>query len=167
MEIQVQRYQRNKVLGNSESAQLYYLKFVPGKSRTHTDESIAKSMERIGSLSIDDVLHCNRAMTREIRTLLAQGDKVHIQGLGTFFLSFNCTGTEEEKDCTVRNIHKVNVRFKPDNTFRLVNDSTVATRGAEGCVKFAIKGETTTGSSGGGNDDGGDDSGGGWIDPTA
>jgi len=31
---------------------------------------------------------------------------------------------EQEKDCTVKNISRVNLRFKVDNSLRLANDST-------------------------------------------
>lgn len=45
---------------------------------------------------------------------------------------------EVEKDCTVKNIKRVNLRFKVDNTLRLVNDSTADTRGGNNNISFEI-----------------------------
>ena len=49
-----------------------------------------------------------------------------------------CPGVEVEKDCTVKNIKRVNLRFKVDNTLRLVNDSTADTRGGNNNISFEI-----------------------------
>lgn len=173
MSIPVMRCKRHKIMSDSTSPKLTYLRFVPGHSRTYTEEDIAKRMEVTSSISVEDVLHVMRGFKRELKSILQKGDKVKINGLGTFHLSFNCTGTEDEKECTVRNIRKVNIRFSVDNTLRLVNDSTAGTRGAANNVEFYIKGDTTvtdtnTDSSGGtGDDTGGGDSSGGFVDPTA
>ena len=127
MSIPVQRCKRNKILGDQASPELFYLKRVPGHTRSFT---------------IDDV--------------------------GTFHTTFNCTGAEEEKDCTVRNIRKVNVRFSVDNSLRLVNESNATTRAASNNVEFFIKGETaTTGNNPGGNENPGGGGGDDWQDPDA
>lgn len=169
MSIKVLRYKRHTIWGNEASPQLYYLKPDPGSFRVQTLETIARDIELIGSMSTDDIVHVMRAFTRRLRLALTEGDKVKIDGLGTFFMTFNCTGSEEEKDCTVRNIRKVNIRFKPDNTLRLANDSTATTRNADNNVKFQIKGEAAE-TSNNTNPGGGDNPGGGgddWEDPSA
>lgn len=166
MTVLLNRYQRYKIIGDATSPLLYYLKPAPGSFRVRSLEDLARDIELIGSMSRDDIVHVVSAITRRIKTVLIEGDKVKMDGLGTFYITFNCKGTEEEKDCTVRNIHRVNIRFRADNTLRLVNDSNATTRGADNNVKFAIKGETdTTSSVGGDNSGGGDD--GGWVDPSA
>ena len=167
MSIPVVRYQRNKKLGDETSPQLYYLRPAPGYSRSITLEEMAADIEQIGSMSTDDIVHVASAIGKRLRSTIVRGDRVKIDGLGSFFLSFNTEGTEKEEDCTVRNIFKVNIRFKPEKGLRLVNDTTAQTRSANN-VKFHIKGETsTTGNTGNGNDDGGDDDGGFTPDPNA
>lgn len=158
MGIPVARYKRNKRIGDTSSPELYYLKRVAGHTRTQSLEDVAREIETIGAMSVEDVVHVMQAFVRRLRIVLTQGDKVKIDGLGTFHTTFNCEGTEEEKDCTVRNIHRVNVRFAVDNTLRLVNDSISSTRGGENNVQFYIKSDA--GSAAGGGDDDDD-----YVDP--
>ncbi len=165
MSIPVTRYLRNKILGDDTSPQLYYLRPAPGYSRTLTLEQLAADIEQIGSMSTDDIVHVASAIGKRLKNAIVQGDKVKIAGLGTFFLSFNSEGTEEMKDCTVRNIYKVNIRFKPEKGMRLINDTGAATRSPNN-VSFYIRGESTTGDNNPGDDDGGDD-GGFTPDPNA
>lgn len=150
------RYKRHKVMGDNSSPELTYLKAVPGHSRTLTEQDVAEETEALGAMSAEDVSHVLRAFTRSMRKILVRGDKVKIPGLGTFYTTFNCEGTTDEKDCTVRNIHRVNIRFAVDNTLRLVNDSTASTRGGSNNVEFFIKNDAQPagGNSGGGGDDG-------------
>lgn len=160
MEVKVKKVKRNKNVGDPNSPQLYYLERVPGMARTNTLEDIAQEVELIGAMSAEDVLHVLRSAARQMKGILAKGDKIKINGLGLFYTTFSCHGSQTEEECTVRNIHKVNVRFRVDNTLRLVNDSTAPTRGTNN-MKFAIKGETTAS---GGNNPGDDDD---WEDPNA
>lgn len=166
MSIPVQRYKRFKNLGDQTSPELFYLKPVPGYARSYTIDDVAAETETVGALSAEDMVHSLKAFIRSLRKILVRGDKVKIDGLGTFHTTFNCIGTEDEKDCTVKNIRKVNVRFSVDNTLRLVNDSIATTRNAANNVEFYIKGDTVTSSTGGNNNSGGGDDG-GWVDPSA
>ena len=78
-----------------------------------------------------------------------------IDGLGTFHITLSSEGTEKEKDCTVRCIRKVNVRFVADKALHLVNTSHTTTR-SENNVDFVLagKGDAKGGSEGGGADGG-------------
>lgn len=177
MPVPVKRYQRRKVLSDKSSELLYYLRQEPGSFKTITLKTIAQRMERVGSLTAQDARHVFENFMVEIRNELIEGNKVKIEGLGTFQMTFSMNGTEEEKDCTVKKIKRVNIRFSVDNALRLANDSTATTRGSSNNVLFYIKGETTPASTNeddnnnpgdtpggnGGND--GDD--GGFIDPAA
>lgn len=176
MSIPVQRYQRNKILGDPTSPELFYLRPIPGQTRSYTISDVAKEAEAISSISAEDMVHATQSFVRSLRKILVRGDKVKIDGLGTFHTTFNCVGTEDEKDCTVKNIRKVNIRFTVDNTLRLVNDSIATTRGADNNIEFYIKSDVaaTSGNGGNGNGgnnpdpnpgDGGDD--GGFVDPAA
>lgn len=167
MAIPLMRCKRHKIWGDDTSPELNYLKVVPGHSRTLSTKDVAEETEAIGAMSAEDVDHVMQSFVRSLRKILTRGDKVKIDGLGTFFTTYTCEGTVEEKDCTVRNIKRVNIRFAVDNTLRLVNDSTATTRGSKNNVEFYIKtdaaatGSDNQGGSGGGGDDGG------FVDPDA
>lgn len=169
MAVPVKRYQRRQLMGDATSPLLYYLKQESGSFKTSDIESIAREIETTGALSAEDVTHTMKAFVRQLRKSLVEGNKVKVDGLGTFYITFRSTGTEKEKECTVKNIRKVNIRFAVDNTLRLVNDSIATTRSADNNVKFYIKGDTETDASGDGDDTGGGNSGGGdeFIDPSA
>lgn len=86
--------------------------------------SLAREIESIGSLSVEDVEHVMQSFVRSMKKVLVAGNKVKVDGLGIFYTTLTCPGVELEKDCTVRNITRVNLRFKVDNALRLANDST-------------------------------------------
>lgn len=166
MGVPVRRFQRRLNVGDATSPMYYYLRQEPGSFKTYTIRTLSKRIEVTGSLSAQDVTHSVDAFIRELKEQLAEGNKVKIDGLGTFYITFACTGTEKEKDCTVKNISRVHVRFKVDNEFRLANDSTATTRGIDNNVKFYIKSDANTSSSSDpGNTGGkGDDD---YVDPKA
>ncbi len=163
MSIPLERYQRNRIMADPQSEELTYLRMQPGYSRTRTLEDFASDIELIGSMSREDVVHVLRSATRLAKSTLTEGDKVKWDGLGIFYLSFNCNGITDPEECTVRNIRKVNIRFRADSSMRLVNDSTATTRNAENNVKFHIAGANSSGNNSGGNN--GDDDGGGGFTP--
>lgn len=166
MSISVMRYARHKKLGDTGSPMLTYLKRVPGRTRTYTTKDVAEEAEALGALSTEDVVHAMNSFVRSLRKILVKGDKVKIEGLGTFFSSFNCNGSEDPDQASVRNIRRVNVRFAVDNTLRLVNDANASTRGAANNVEFALVRVDESGTALP-PDDGGDDGGGDIIDPDA
>ena len=86
----------------------------------------------------------------QLRLSLTQGDKVKIDGLGTFHITLSSEGAEKEKDCTVRNIRRVNVRFVADKALQLVNTSHATTRG-ENNVDFILAGKGDGEDADGGN----------------
>lgn len=165
MAIPLMRYQRHKIMGDVNSLVLNYLKAVPGHTRLYTIKDVAHETEVTGGMSAEDVTHVMQSFIRSLRKILVRGDKVKIDDLGIFYTTFNCEGTEDEKDCTVKNIKRVNVRFAVDNTLRLVNDSNATTRGAANNVEFYISGKVPQpGNNAGGSEDGDDDE---YIDPNA
>ena len=88
---------------------------------------LADAIEANSSLTAGDVKHSIEAFVEQLRLSLTQGDKVKIDGLGTFHITLSSEGTEKEKDCTVRSIRRVNVRFVADKALRLVNTSHTTT----------------------------------------
>lgn len=136
--VPVVRYSRNKKIGDKNSPLIYLLRPKPGDAKIYTIDLLASEIEAIGSLSVEDVIHVMKSFVRAMRKVLVSGDKVKVDGLGIFYTSLTCPGVEVEKDCTVKNIKRVNLRFKVDNTLRLVNDSTADTRGGNNNISFEI-----------------------------
>ena len=73
-------------------------------------------------------------------------------GLGAFEGTLTCLPGETEKECTVKNIKRVNVRFIPDKAMKLVNASRSMTRSPNN-VTFAMASAGVP--EGGGSGDGG------------
>ena len=162
MNVLVERYQRRKYVNQEDSQMLYYVRQKSGTVRVMDVNKLADAIEANSSLTVGDVKHSIEAFVEQLRLSLTQGDKVKIDGLGTFHITLSSEGTEKEKDCTVRSIRKVNVRFVADKALRLVNTSHTSTRG-ENNVDFILagKGETENEGSGGGGGNTGGGSGGG------
>ena len=129
--VTVVRYKRRKRIGDEKSPMVYALKLKSGEAKIYSIETLAREIESIGSLSVEDVSHVMKSFVRAMKKVLVAGDKVKVDGLGIFYTTLTCPGVEQEKDCTVKNISRVNLRFKVDNSLRLANDSTATTRGGE------------------------------------
>ena len=157
--VPVVRYSRHKKVGDNTSPLIYMLKQKPGDAKMYTIDMLANEIESIGSLSIEDVSHVMKSFVRAMKKILVAGNKVKVDGLGIFFTTLTCPGIAEEKDCTVKNIKRVNIRFQVDNTLRLVNDATASTRGGNNNILFELASATTAPDSGGkpGEGGGGDD----------
>ena len=155
MNVLVERYQRRKYVNQPDSQMLYYVRQKSGTVRVMDINKLANAIEANSSLTAGDVKHAIEAFVEQLRLSLTQGDKVKVDGLGTFHITLSSEGAEKEKDCTVRSIRKVNVRFVADKVLQLVNTSHATTRG-ENNVDFilAAKGD------GEGDDDGNSGSGG-------
>lgn len=149
--VTVVRYSRHKKLGDDSSPLIYLLKQKAGSSRMYTIDLLAREIESIGSLSIEDVTHVMNSFVRAMKKVLVAGNKVKVDGLGIFHITLNCPGVEAEEDCTVKNIKRVNLRFQVDNTLRLVSDSVATTRGGENNILFELETPKKEGGSGGGD----------------
>ena len=156
--VTVVRYKRRKRLGDDKSPMMYLLKPKAGESKIYSIDSLAQEIESIGSLSVEDVSHVMKSFVRAMKKVLVAGNKVKVDGLGIFYTTLTCPGVEQEKDCTVKNITRINLRFKVDNSLRLANDSTATTRGGE--KKSVAGGNGGDGSDDDGKGDGGEPGGG-------
>ena len=171
MNVLVERYQRRKYVNQPDSQMLYYVRQKSGTVRVMDINKLADAIEANSSLTAGDVKHAIEAFVEQLRLSLTQGDKVKVDGLGTFHITLSSEGAEKEKDCTVRSIRRVNVRFVADKALRLVNTSHTSTR-SENNVDFVLagKGEAENEGSGGegGNTGGGTGGGSGEApDPAA
>ena len=126
---------------------------------------IAQDIEALGGMSAEDVEHVGKAIVRQMRQTLTDGNSVRLDGFGIFHTTFKCRATEVAKDCTVKNIERVNIRFKVANTLRLANDSIATTKGGPNNIVFELVTEDSKPSAGGGSSSGGSGEGdGGGLD---
>ncbi len=165
--VTVVRYQRHKKLGDKTSPIVNTLKRKNGDAKVFDIKRLANEIEDLGSLTVEDVEHAIKSIVRGMKTILCDGNKLKLDGFGTFYTTFHCKATENEKDCTVRNIDRVNIRFKVDNTLRLVNESIATTKGTANNLVFDLEvpktdknGGSTSGGSDSGNTGGSTDTGG-------
>ena len=151
MNVLVERYQRRKYMSQENSPMLYYVRQKSGTVRVMDVEKLADAIEANSSLTAGDVKHAIEAFVEQLRLSLTQGDKVKIDGLGTFHITLTSDGTELMKECTVRSIRRVNVRFVADKALKLMNASHTSTR-SENNVEFVLasKGDTEGENAGGG-----------------
>ena len=150
--VTVVRYKRRKRISDADSPMVFALKPKSGESKIYSIEALAREIETIGSLSVEDVSHVMKSFVRAMKKVLVAGNKVKVEGLGIFYTTLTCPGVELEKDCTVRSITRV-------NSLRLANDSTATTRGGDNNMVFELLSDKKNAS----GDDGGspDGSGGG------
>ena len=137
MDVLVERYQRRKYVNQEDAPLLYYIRQKSGNVRVMDVDTMATAIESKSSLTAGDVKHTIEAFVEQLRLSLTQGDKVKIDGLGTFHITLTSDGTETMKDCTVRSIRRVNVRFVADKALKLMNSSHTSTR-SENNVNFVL-----------------------------
>lgn len=154
--VTVVRYKRRKRIGDDKSPMVFALKPKSGEAKIYSIEFLAREIESIGALSVEDVSHVMQSFVRAMKKVLVAGNKVKVEGLGIFYTTLTCPGVEVEKECTVKNITRVNLRFKVDNSLRLANDSTATTRGGDNNMTFELYTDKKSASGGNGSGDSGD-----------
>lgn len=166
----VVRAKRYKKVGDKESGVVYTLRRKAKDAKLYDLARVAADIEALGGMSAEDVEHVGKALIRQIRQTLTDGNSVKIDGLGIFYTTFKCEGVDTPEECSVKNITKVNLRFRVANTLRLVNESVATTKGAMNNIEFQLVSEdgsssgssssgndNTSGGNSGSTDDGGDD----------
>lgn len=97
MNVSVERYQRRKYVSQENSPMLYYVRQKSGTVRVMDVEKLADAIEANSSLTAGDVKHAIEAFVEQLRLSLTQGDKVKIDGLGTFHITLCSEGDREGK----------------------------------------------------------------------
>lgn len=164
----VVRTLRRKQIGDPNSPMVYTLRRKPKDAKIFDLARIAKDIEALGGMSCEDVEHVGKAIVRQMRQTLSDGNSVRLDGFGIFHTTFKCRATEQAKDCTIKNIERINIRFKVANTLRLTNESVATTKGAANNIVFelvdlnptsgSIVDDSGSGTIPGGNDGGNDGS---------
>ena len=77
--------------------------------------------------------HTIEAFVEQLRLSLTQGDKVKIDGLGTFHITLTSDGTEVKKDCTVRSLSLIHISPQPAQAQETVPlNHSIALKGING-----------------------------------
>ena len=63
-----------KKIGDDKSPMVYVLKPKPGESKLYSIESLAREIESIGSLSVEDVEHVMQSFVRSMKKVLVAGE---------------------------------------------------------------------------------------------
>lgn len=155
MKVSVERYQRKKYAGKTDSPTLFYLRQKAGDGKTMTTQDLTQEIQDNSSLKKGEVLHVVEEIIDQIIKNLTKGNKVKLNGLGTFHMTLNSLGSATEKDCTVKSISKVNIRFMADKEIKLVNGSSINTR-SPNAIEFTLDSKEKEPSDGGSDGDGGD-----------
>ena len=92
--VTVVRYKRRKRIGDEKSPMVYALKLKSGEAKIYSIETLAREIESIGSLSVEDVSHVMKSFVRAMKKVLVAGDKVKVDGLGIFYTTLTCPGVE-------------------------------------------------------------------------
>jgi predicted histone-like DNA-binding protein len=158
MDVLVERYQRRKQVSDKNSPKLFYLRQIPKTCGKVDTKTLAAAVQKNCAMTKGDVKHVIEALVEEIQANLANGNKVKLDQLGTFHMTFRCPGVETSDKCTVKNITRVNIRFVPGKELRLVNGTTTRTESPAN-VSFALDKEDEDSGSGSGNTGGTGDSG--------
>ena len=96
MNVLVERYQRRKYVNQPDSQMLYYVRQKSGTVRVMDINKLADAIEANSSLTAGDVKHSIEAFVEQLRLSLTQGDKVKIDGLGTFHITLSSEGAEKD-----------------------------------------------------------------------
>ena len=83
--------------------------------------------------------------------LLMEGNKIKLDGLGTFYLSINTEGVVDEKDFTANNVKAIRVKFIGDQS----KESEYATKMLTNKARFRSLGEETPSEEEGGENNNG------------
>lgn len=97
MNVLVERYQRRKYVNQPDSQMLYYVRQKSGTVRVMDINKLADAIEANSSLTAGDVKHAIEAFVEQLRLSLTQGDKVKVDGLGTFHITLSSEGRKRER----------------------------------------------------------------------
>ena len=141
-----------KYVNNNKQSKAYGKTFGRLKAtETLNLSDLCRHIQKHGSIFTPDVV---KGVTEKfitcIQELLLEGNKVKLDGLGTFYLSVSTVGEQDPDDFTAQNVKKVRIKFLGDRS----KESDYATVMLTRVASFRILGENTTDSGSGGSDGG-------------
>ncbi|WP_319592498.1 HU family DNA-binding protein [uncultured Draconibacterium sp.] len=96
---------------NPQADRKWYL--VPNRVEQKTEKEIAEALSKNTTLSRGEAALVIDELQAVIQNALLDGYSVQMGDWGSFQLTFNCTGTDTEAECTADKITSVNIRFRP------------------------------------------------------
>ena len=106
---------------------------------TMNTSDLCRHMMKHGTIFTSDVVKgVVEKFIQCFEELLMEGNKIKLDGLGTFYLSINTEGVIDEKDFTANNVKAIRVKFIGDQS----KESEYATRMLTSKAKFrSVNGE--------------------------
>ena len=95
MAVIVERTLRHRKVGDVSSPKLNYLKRKARTSRLYDIKRLSQEIEEMGGMSAEDVEHVMKAIVRNLKRKLTDGDSVKLDGFGVFYTTFHSVGTEK------------------------------------------------------------------------
>ena len=115
---------------------------------TMSTSDLCRHMMKHGTIFTSDVVKgVVEKFIQCFEELLLEGNKIKLDGLGTFYLSINTEGVANEKDFTANNVKAIRVKFIGDQG----KESEYATKMLTNKARFRSLGEEEPGEEGGEN----------------
>lgn len=82
----------------------------------YNSKRLAKDIEKESTVSYTDIMAVLTSLPSVMQRYLAEGHTVKLEGIGTFYLTVQCTktGVEKKEDCSQEQITNVKVQFRPE-----------------------------------------------------
>ena len=113
---------------------------------TMSTSDLCRHMMKHGTIFTSDVVKgVVEKFIQCFEELLLEGNKIKLDGLGTFYLSINTEGVANEKDFTANNVKAIRVKFIGDQG----KESEYATKMLTNKARFRSLGEETPSEEGG------------------
>ena len=91
---------------------------------TYTEEDIAEKLTKSLSMEAPEVLLLMDELADQITSAVLNGQRVKVDGLGTFSPSLKTKSNENLEDVTTDSIQKVKINFRPDVKLKRAMDDT-------------------------------------------
>ena len=119
---------------------------------TMNTSDLCRHMMKHGTIFTSDVVKgVVEKFIQCFEELLLEGNKIKLDGLGTFYLSINTEGVVDEKDFTANNVKAIRVKFIGDQS----KESEYATKMLTNKARFRSLGEETPAEEEGGENNNG------------
>ena len=119
---------------------------------TMNTSDLCRHMMKHGTIFTSDVVKgVVEKFIQCFEELLMEGNKIKLDGLGTFYLSINTEGVVDEKDFTANNVKAIRVKFIGDQS----KESEYATKMLTNKARFRSLGEEAPGEEEGGENNNG------------
>ncbi|MDR3246545.1 MAG: HU family DNA-binding protein [Prevotellaceae bacterium] len=99
-----------------EQKKIFHARVVPQGSMT--TDALAKAIEKASSLTVGDVKSVLTALTQLMQSQLAEGWRIHLDGLGYFQLTLSCLPVTSSKEIRAESVHVKSVVFRPEANFK-------------------------------------------------